>query len=118
MPKQELTGTLDEQCDFLYKMAQEKMAQGNFTGAVHALKEVVKYAPDFRDASRLLQEAQRKKKAQSRLLLISLLGAAIFVGVGTWLQVTSDWLFLAFALVGALLGFGVGNLLVNPGRNR
>ncbi|HMN31708.1 MAG TPA: hypothetical protein PKE45_26400, partial [Caldilineaceae bacterium] len=54
MPKQLLTGTLEEQCEFLYTMAVEKMAQGNYTGAVHALKEVVKHAPDFRDAQALL----------------------------------------------------------------
>ena len=37
MPKQKLTGTLDEQCEFLYGLAITKMAEGNYTGAKHAL---------------------------------------------------------------------------------
>ena len=38
--KQTLIGTLDEQCEFLYDLALEKMDQGNYTGAAHALKEI------------------------------------------------------------------------------
>lgn len=60
MPKQKLTGTLDEQCQFLYDAALTKMADGNYTGAKHALQEIVKYKPDFRDAAQLLEEADRK----------------------------------------------------------
>ena len=55
MPKQLLTGSLEEQCQFLYSLALEKIQQGNYTGAVHALKEIVKYKPDFLDAADLLQ---------------------------------------------------------------
>lgn len=65
MPKQTLTGTLEEQCEFLYQLAQEKMAQGNYTGAVHALQEVTKHAPTFRDAAALLREAKQKKSGAS-----------------------------------------------------
>ena len=109
MPKQTLAGTLEEQCAFLYELAQEKMAQGNYTGAVHALAEVVKHAPSFRDAPALLEEAKRKKAEQRRMIFLALGGAALFVGLGTILQLPNDWLFLLFAVVGALLGFGVGN---------
>jgi len=109
MPKQTLTGTLEEQCEFLYQLAQEKIAQGNYTGAVHALQEIVRHAPSFRDAAVLLNEAKQKKAQQRRLLFAGMGGAALFIALGTLLQLPNDWLFLAFAVIGALLGFGVGN---------
>ncbi len=111
MPKQTLTGTLEEQCEFLYNMAQEKLAQGNFTGAVHLLKEIVKHAPQYRDAAGLLVEAKRKKSTQTTLLVAAFGGAALFIGVGTWLEVRNDFIFLLLAVVGGLVGFGAGNFL-------
>jgi hypothetical protein len=111
MPKQLLTGTLDEQCEFLYALAQEKMQQGNFTGAVHALKEIVKHNPNFRDAGAVLVEAKRRKSEQSQLLWFAFGGAALFVFLGTLLQLGNDFLFLGLIAVGALLGFLVGNLV-------
>ena len=74
MAKQVLAGTLEDQCEFLYILAQEKMAQGNFTGATYALKEIVKHKPDYRDAATLLAEAKRQKSKQSGLLLSGFLG--------------------------------------------
>lgn len=111
MPKQLLTGTLDEQCEFLYDLALEKMQQGNFTGAVHALKEVVKHNPGFRDANVVLAEAKRRKSEQSQLLWFVFGGAALFVFLGTVIQLGNDFLFLGLIAVGALLGFLVGNLV-------
>lgn len=111
MPKQKLTGTLEEQCEFLYQLAQEKMSQGNYTGAVHALEEVVAHAPAFRDAATLLQAAKRKKSEQRRLLFAAMGGSALFIAVGTVLQLPNDWLFLLFAIVGAFVGFGIANFL-------
>jgi hypothetical protein len=111
MPKQLLTGTLDEQCEFLYNLALEKMQQGNFTGAVHALKEVVKHNPGFRDAGTLLAEAQRRKSEQSHLLWFAFGGAMLFVLFGTLLQLGNDFLFLGLIAVGAVLGFFVGNVV-------
>jgi hypothetical protein len=108
MAKQALTGTLDEQCEFLYKLAQEKMAQGNFTGAIYALKEIVKYAPEYRDAPLLLAEAKRRKAAQTMLLMSGMVGSAVFIGSGTLLQMRNDFLFLGLAVVGALVGYAVG----------
>jgi len=61
MPKQLLTGALEEQCDFLYALAQEKMSEGNYTGAYHALKEVVKHAPQREEAVALLAVAKQRK---------------------------------------------------------
>lgn len=111
MPKQLLTGTLDEQCEFLYGLAEEKMQQGNYTGAVHALKEIVKHNPDFRDAGTFLAEAKRRKAEQSQLLWFSFGGAALFVFIGTTLQLGNDLLFIGLIAAGALIGFIVGNLV-------
>lgn len=111
MPKQLLTGTLDEQCEFLYNLAHEKMEQGNFTGAVHALQEIVKYNPNFRDASTVLAEAKRRKAEQSQLLWFAFGGAALFVLFGTVMQLGNDLFFLGLIAVGALVGFFVGNFV-------
>jgi hypothetical protein len=111
MPKQLLTGTVDEQCEFLYTLAQEKMAQGNFTGAVHALQEVIKHRPRFRDAQALLAEAKARKAIQTRLLIASLVGALLFVGIGTVVRLSNDLFFLLWAALGAIVGYGVGNWL-------
>ncbi len=109
--KKQLTGTLEEQCSFLYQLAQEKMEDGNYTGAVYALKEIVRHKPDYRDAAQLLEKARRHKKAQSFRLIISLAGAALFVGIGSTAGVPNDlWLFvLAFA--GLLVGYVFANLI-------
>jgi F0F1-type ATP synthase delta subunit len=109
MPKQLLTGTLDEQCEFLYNLAQEKMEQGNFTGAIHALKEVVKHNPGFRDAEAVLAEAKRRKAEQNQLLWFVFGGAVLFVLFGTIMQLANDLIFLALIAVGAVVGFLVGN---------
>ena len=111
MPKQLLTGTLEEQCDFLYAMAQEKMSAGNYTGAYHALKEVVKHAPDRKEAVALLAVARQRKSEQSRLLLISLAGAILFIVIGSAARLSGDIWLLALGFVGLLVGYGVGNLL-------
>lgn len=111
MPKQLLTGTLEEQCDFLYAMAQEKMGEGNFTGAYHALKEVVKHAPARQEAVALLAIAKERKSEQTRLLLISLTGGILFIAIGSALRVSGDLWLLALGFIGLVVGYGVGNLL-------
>ena len=111
MSKQLLTGTLEEQCDFLYEMAQEKMSVGNYTGAYHALKEVVKHAPERKDAVALLVVAKDRKSEQTRLLLLSLAGAILFVGIGSATRLSGDLWLLALGFVGLLVGYGIGNLL-------
>lgn len=115
MSKQLLTGTLEEQCDTLVQMAQEKMSAGNFTGAYHALKEVVKHAPHRTDAVALLAEARRRKSEQTRLLLISLVSAVVFVGIGSAVNLSSDVWMLALGFVGLLVGYGVGNFFTSLG---
>lgn len=111
MSKQLLTGTLEEQCDFLYAMAQEKMSVGNYTGAYHALKEVVKHAPDRKEAVELLAIAKQRKSEQTRLLFLSLAGAILFVGIGSVARLSGDLWLLALGFVGLLIGYGIGNLL-------
>ncbi len=111
MSKQLLTGTLDEQCDYLIQVAQEKMNEGNFTGAYHALKEVVKHAPDRAEAVVLMAFAKERKSEQTRLLVLSLIGAIIFVGIGSVAGLSSDLWLLALGFVGLLVGYGIGNFL-------
>lgn len=111
MPKRLLTGSLDEQCEFLYTLAQEKIQQGNYTGAVHALQEIAKYQPNYRDTAQLLAEARRRKSDHTTLLVTSFGGAALFIGIGTWMQARNDFILLALALLGGLLGYFVGNLI-------
>ena len=117
MRTQTLTGTLEEQCAFLYQLAQEKLAQGNYTGAAHVLQEIVKHLPNYRDAAQLLAETKRKKAEQRNLLLSGLLGAVVAVAIGTWWQLSNDLLFILLAIVGTVIGFVVGNLLIGRRHN-
>jgi hypothetical protein len=111
MPKELLSGTLEEQCAFLYKLAQEKMQVGNYTGAVHALQEIVRHAPDYEDAAELLTLARARKTQQRNLLLFSLFGAAVFIGIGTFTGVSNDLLLLGLALVGLVVGYGTASVI-------
>lgn len=118
MPKQQLTGTLDEQCEFLYQLAQQKMAEGNFTGAVHAFQEVAKHKPKYKDVQTLLVQAQQRKASQRMLLLCALGGAALFIAVGTFYQLSNDLLFIGLAIFGSIVGYGVGNVMQSLRRPR
>jgi len=109
--KKQLTGTLEEQCSFLYQLAQEKMASGNYTGAVYALKEIIKYQPDYGDAAQLLENARQHKKAQTFRLLISLAGAILFVGIGSTAGLHNDLWLLVLGFAGLLVGYVVANLV-------
>lgn len=113
MRKQELTGTLEEQCETLYQIALEKMEQGNYTGAYHALKDINKHKPDFRDVKRLFAEAKAKKSEQRFLLLISLLGATLFVWIGSRMQIANDLVFIAVAVLGGIIGYIVALWISN-----
>jgi uncharacterized membrane protein len=112
MPKQLLTGTLEDQCDFLYDLAKQKMAQGNYTGALHALKEIADHAPDYKDVPVLLAQAHQRKREQTMLVVTSLIGLAVFVGVGSLVGVLNDLLLLLLAMLGAVVGFFVGNAFI------
>ena len=87
------------------------MQQGNYTGAVHLLKEIVKHKPEYRDAAKLLQTAKAQKAEQTFLLLMAILGASLAVALGGRIGVSNDLVFLGLMLVGALLGYGAGNLI-------
>ena len=114
MAKKQLTGTLDEQCSFLYELAQEKMASGNYTGAVYVLKEIIKYQPNYADAAQMLENARQHKKEQLFRLFISLGGAILFVGIGSTAGLRNDLWLLALAIVGLLIGYGISNLVRRP----
>ena len=118
MPKELLSGTLDEQCDFLYQLSLEKMQQGNYTGAAHALAEIVKHSPDYRDAAELLHEAKRRKAEQRALLLWSSFGLAAGVAAGSALGLPNDMYLLVFAVIGTVAGYGIGNLIGSSRRQR
>lgn len=109
--KKQLTGTVEEQCGFLYRLSQEKMASGNYTGAVYALKEIVKHIPDYGDAADLLELARRQKKAQTFRLLVSLGGAVAFIGVGSASGLHNDLWLLGLGSTGLLFGYGVANMI-------
>ena len=111
MPKQKLTGTLDEQCQFLYDAALEKMAVGNYTGAKHALQEIVKHRPDFRDAAQLLEDVKRRKASQTFLLIAAFIGAALGVAAGSFSGAPNDLVLLLYLAAGGLVGYGAGNLI-------
>lgn len=109
MPKQILTGSLDEQSAFLYDLAVRKMGEGNYTGAVHALDEIVKHNPGYRDAVELLLEARKRKSVHSWLLWFAIVGAVIGIAAGTLSGMPNDLYLLGLGLVGALVGYLVGN---------
>lgn len=111
MPRKELSGTLDEQSQFLYDLAQQKIRDGNFTGAAHALQEIVEHNPGFRNAAELLATVKNRKAEQRALLIYSLLGFALFIGVGTLLGIANDLILLALAVVGTAVGYGTANLI-------
>lgn len=114
MAKKQLTGTIEEQCSFLYQLAEEKIASGNYTGAVYALKEILKHRPDYEDAAELLESARRHKKAQSFRLITSLAGAVLFLGIGSTAGLGNDLWLLALAFAGLLVGYGISNLIRRP----
>ena len=118
MPKQLLSGTLEEQCAFLYELGREKMDQGNYTGAVHAFREIVKYAPEYADTAELLDEAQRRKTEQRFLIVSAFAGAIILLGVGSLLSLKNDLYLLVFVLAGTVLGYIVGTAINNRRHHR
>lgn len=113
MPKEYLSGTLEEQCDFLYELALTKMSEGNYTGAAHILKDIVKHKPDYRDAADILAGVKSRKSEQRTLLLTAMLGLMLFIGIGTAAGLRNDIVLLLLAAVGTLIGYGAGNLLVS-----
>lgn len=111
MPKQQLTGALDEQLATVYDMVEERMSQGKYSGAVHYAKEIVKVDPHYRDIQDILGRAQRAKREQSLTLTASLAGAVIVIAITRWLGLTEDWQSLFFAFIGLVFGFVIATWL-------
>lgn len=112
MPKTLLTGTLEEQCAFLYNLAQEKAAVGNYEGAKHALKEILKHAPEYPGAAELMAEVRKGKREQNLMLAFVFGFAVLAVAVGTVKQVPNDWWFIGLIVAGGVAGFLVGNTIL------
>ncbi|MCB0127866.1 MAG: hypothetical protein KDE58_36625 [Caldilineaceae bacterium] len=93
-------------------MAQEKIAEGNYTGASHLLQEIVKHDATYKDAASMLAKVKQRKREQRNLLLTAILGASLFVGIGTVVQIPNDLIFILLAVIGAVGGFGVGSLFI------
>jgi hypothetical protein len=119
MPRTMLTGTLDEQCAFLMDLAQQKVAAGNYTGAVHALKEIQKHAPDYPGLSEWMAKAQVGKREQRVLVFSGFGGAILAVFIGTMVGVPNDLWLLGIALAWVLVGYLVGAAVTGkrPGKS-
>ena len=118
MRTEKLSGSLEEQCEFLYQLAQEKMAEGNYTGAYHILQEILKHVPDYKEAPQLLHHVKQKKGEQRTLLFTGLFGAILFTGIGTLLQVSNDLIFILLAIFGIIVGYVVGSFLLARRQNK
>ncbi|RME84219.1 MAG: hypothetical protein D6775_06035 [Caldilineae bacterium] len=111
MPRQQLSGTLEEQLATVYELVRERMATGRYSGAVHYAKEIIKVDPNYRDIQEILKQAEKAKREQRFLLVISLIGAIVAVAITRGLGWTQDWQSLMFALAGLVIGFLIGNTL-------
>lgn len=109
--KQQLQGTIEEQCAFLYDLAQDKMKAGNFAGALYALKEVARHKPDYRDVQTLLPQLRQRKAEQRRLILIGLGSGIAFASGALAAGVDNDLWVMACGLAGLVCGYGGYSLL-------
>lgn len=105
MAKKMLEGTLDEQCAFLYDLARDKMAQGNYAGALYALREVAKHRPDYRDVPALLVQLQGQKREQRRMILVGLVSGVLFATLARTAGVTHDLLIIGIGILGLVGGY-------------
>ena len=111
MARQELQGTLEEQCEFLYGLAVEKMQAGNFSGAVYALKELHRHDPGYRDVARLLATVKIRKARQRNLILAGVAGGALAVSIANLLGVTADLWLIAAAAAGLVCTYALAMVL-------
>ena len=111
MARQELQGTLEEQCEFLYGLAVEKMQAGNFSGTVYALKELHRHDPGYRDVARLLATVKIRKARQRNLILAGVAGGALAVSIANLLGVTADLWLIAAAAAGLVCTYALATML-------
>ena len=105
MARQELQGTLEEQCEFLYGLAVEKMQAGNFSGAGYALKELHRHDPGYRDVAQLLVMVKIRKARQRNLILAGVAGGALAASIANLLGVASDLGLIAAAAAGLICAY-------------
>ena len=111
MPVKTLEGTVEEQAAQIYDMAAEAMQEGRFTGAYRYYQEIERAMPGFRDVPELLAKANYARKEQRSLLLGSIVGASALIVLARLLGNNNELIFLAAAVLGLLLGFGLTLLL-------
>lgn len=105
MVRKMLEGTMEEQCEFLYTLALDKMKTGNFTGALYALREVAKHDPGYRDVASLLAQARRRKAEQRSLILVGLGTGVLFAIAARAAGLTHDLGLMASGLAGLVCGY-------------
>lgn len=105
MPKQQLSGTLEEQMAALYEIVEQRMAEGKYSGAVHYANEIIKVDPNYRDIQHTLQKARHAKRQQTLTLIASLMTAMVGVAVASFAGFDKDWQMLLAGFIGLLLGY-------------
>lgn len=105
MPKQQLSGTLEEQKAAVYEIVQQRMAEGKYSGAVHYAKEIIKADPDYRDIQQVLQQARQAKRQQTLTLVASLVAAIFGVAAASAAGFDADWQMLLAGFIGLLIGY-------------
>ncbi|HNS01986.1 MAG TPA: hypothetical protein PKM78_06355 [Anaerolineae bacterium] len=108
---QRLEGTVEEQAAQIYDLAAEAMAEGRFIGAYHYYQEIERALPGFRDVPELLAKANYARKEQRSLLMGSITGAMALIVLARLLGNDNELIFLAAAVLGLLLGYGLTLLL-------
>ncbi|MEA3336571.1 MAG: hypothetical protein U9R25_11720 [Chloroflexota bacterium] len=111
MATEQLHGTVEEQADQLYGMAEEAMEEGRFTGAVRYFAEIERALPGYRDVPQRLASARRARNEQRFSLFGSLLGAMLLIVLARILNASSEWVFLAAGAIGLILGFVLSQLI-------
>jgi hypothetical protein len=105
MPKQHLTGTLEQQLAAVYAIIEQRMAEGKYSGAVHYAKEIIKVDPNYRDIQHLFQQARQARRQQTLTLIASLLVAIVGVAIASAAGFDNDWQMLLAGFLGLLLGY-------------
>lgn len=107
MPTRRLEGTVEEQAAQIYDMAAEAMQEGRYTAAYRYYLEIERALPGFRDVPQRLAQASYARREQRSLLLGSLAGAMLLIVLARLLGNDNELVFLAAAVLGLALGFGL-----------
>lgn len=87
------------------------MSQGNYTGAVHAFLKRLLPTYRFLLCGCFVASGKTQKVGTAPASILAMGGTPLFIAVGTVLKLPNYWSFLLFAVVGALVGFGIANFI-------